>query len=127
MGSAEEEILRRAYDAFNARDVEAVIVLMHPEVDWPNGMDGGRVRGHSAVRDYWQRQFGMIDSRVEPRGFDTDCLGRVVVDVHQVVRDTAGNLLSEGAVQHVYSIRDGLIEQMEIVETPSGDAGGPAL
>ena len=126
MASAEEEILRRAYEAFNARDVEAVLVLMHPEVDWPNGMEGGRVRGHAGVRDYWQRQFGMIDSRVEPRGFETDSAGRVVVDVHQVVRDPDGELLSEGAVQHVYSIRDGLIERMEIVEEPPETAGAEA-
>ncbi len=126
MASAEEEILRRAYEAFNARDVEAVIVLMHPEVDWPNGMEGGRVRGHAAVRDYWQRQFGTIDSRVEPRGFSTDPTGRVVVDVHQVVRDPDGDLLSEAAVQHVYSIRDGLIEQMEIAEVESGEAAAIA-
>jgi hypothetical protein len=111
---SEEEILRRAYEAFNAREIEAVIVLMHPEVDWPNGMEGGRVRGHEAVRAYWERQFGMIDSRVEPCGFGTDAAGRVVVDVLQVVRDPDGGLLSEGVVQHVYSIRDGLIERMEI-------------
>ena len=61
MASADEEILRRAYEAFNARDIEAVLVLMHPEVDWPNGMEGGRVRGHAGVREYWQRQFGTID------------------------------------------------------------------
>ncbi len=78
------------------------------------------------VRDYWQRQFGTIDSRVEPRGFETDSSGRVVVDVHQVVRDPDGELLSEGAVQHVYSIRDGLIERMEIVEEAPGAADAEA-
>ena len=39
---------------------------MHPDVDWPNGMEGGREHGHAAVRDYWTRQFGLIDSHVEP-------------------------------------------------------------
>ena len=34
-----EALLRRAYDAFNARDIEAAIALMHPEVDWPNPME----------------------------------------------------------------------------------------
>jgi hypothetical protein len=56
----------------------------------------------------------VIDSRVEPEGFTTDAEGRVVVDVHQVVRDTAGELLSDGRVEHVYTIRDGLVERMEI-------------
>ena len=120
MTAADEQLLRRAYEAFNARDVEAVLALMHPDVDWPNGMEGGRVRGHDEVRDYWTRQFGLIDSRVEPVGFETDAEGRVVVDVHQVVRDSDGNLLSEGRVQHLYTIGDGLIERMEIVEAPAG-------
>jgi hypothetical protein len=112
--SEHEELLRRAYEAFNARDVDAALALMHPEVDWPNGMEGGRVLGRAAVREYWTRQFEVIDSRVEPEGFTTDAEGRVVVDVHQVVRDTAGELLSDGRVEHVYTIRDGLVERMEI-------------
>ena len=112
--SQHEELLRRAYEAFNARDVDAALALMHPDVDWPNGMEGGRVLGRAAVREYWTRQFEVIDSRVEPEGFTTDAEGRVVVDVHQVVRDTAGELLSDGRVEHVYTIRDGLVERMEI-------------
>jgi hypothetical protein len=112
--SEHEELLRRAYEAFNARDVDAALALMHRDVDWPNGMEGGRVLGRAAVREYWTRQFEVIDSRVEPEGFTTDAEGRVVVDVHQVVRDTAGELLSDGRVEHVYTIRDGLVERMEI-------------
>jgi hypothetical protein len=112
--SEHEELLRRAYEAFNARNVDAALALMHRDVDWPNGMAGGRVLGRAAVREYWTRQFEVIDSRVEPEGFTTDAEGRVVVDVHQVVRDTAGELLSDGRVEHVYTIRDGLVERMEI-------------
>jgi hypothetical protein len=51
---------------------------------------------------------------VEPQGFETDADGRVVVDVHQVVHDAAGGLLSDGYVKHVYTVRDGLVERMEI-------------
>ena len=35
MPGDDEQLLRRAYEAFNARDIEAAIVLMHPDVDWP--------------------------------------------------------------------------------------------
>ena len=41
-----EALLERTYAAFNARDVDAVLAMMHAEVDWPNGMEGGRVHGH---------------------------------------------------------------------------------
>jgi hypothetical protein len=112
----EERLLRRAYDAFNARDIDAALACAHTDVDWPNGMEGGREHGHSAVRDYWTRQFGLIDSHVEPLRFTPDDEGRIVVDVHQVVRDLDGNLVSEQDVQHVYTLRDGLIERMDIRE-----------
>jgi ketosteroid isomerase-like protein len=112
--SDEEQLLRRAYEAFNARDVDAVLALMHADVDWPNAMEGRREHGHAAVRDYWTRQFGLIDSHVEPQRFTAEEDGRIVVEVHQVVRDTAGNLIADEQVQHVYTFRDGLVERMDI-------------
>lgn len=109
-----EILLEGIYAAFNARDVDAVLAAMHPDVDWPNGMEGGRVRGHRAVGEYWTRQWSLIDPRVEPVGFAPEADGRVAVDVRQVVRDPAGALLKDEMVQHVYRIEDGLIRSMEI-------------
>lgn len=108
------DMLTRTYAAFNARDIDAVLAVMHPDVDWPNGMDGGRVRGHAAVREYWTRQWALVDPHVEPRGFATDDTGRIIVDVHQIVRDLTGAVRSDQLVQHVYAIRDGLITSMDI-------------
>jgi ketosteroid isomerase-like protein len=113
----EERLIRRAYEAFNARDIDGALALMHPDVDWPNGLWGGREQGHAAVRAYWTRQFGVIDSHVEPVGFEVDDAGRVVAVVHQVVRDLEGTLVSDGQVRHVYTFRDGLVERMDIEET----------
>jgi hypothetical protein len=115
MAAEREELLRSAYDAFNARDIERALVLMVPDVDWPNGMEGGRVHGHDAVRAYWERQFGMIDSRVSPSAFEPLDDGRVAVRVHQVVRSLDGDVLSDDDVTHVYSFSDGLVSRMEIV------------
>ena len=112
--SAEIELLQRVYAAFNRREIETVLVEMHRDVDWPNGMEGGRVIGTAAVRDYWKRQFEVLDPRVEPQNFTTESDGRIAVNVHQVVHDKAGTLLLDHMVQHVYEIRDGLIRSMEI-------------
>jgi hypothetical protein len=60
-------MLRRMYAAFGARDVEAIAGFTHPDVDWPNAWEGGRLRGHADVLAYWRRQFGQIDPRVTPR------------------------------------------------------------
>ena len=62
----ERRVPEKAYAAFNVRDIDAVLAVMHADVDWPNGMEGGRVHGHHGVRDYWTRQWGMIDPHVEP-------------------------------------------------------------
>jgi hypothetical protein len=110
------ELLAVAYAAFNARNIDAVLAMMHPDVDWPNGMEGGRVHGHKAVRDYWERQWASIDPHVEPLLFTTDEAERIVVDVHQVVRDLSGRVLSDQTLQHVYTIEANLIQRMDITK-----------
>jgi ketosteroid isomerase-like protein len=109
-----EDLLRRAYAAFNARDIDAALAVMHPDVDWPNGMEGGRVHGHAEVRSYWARQFSLIDSNVEPEAFEELGDGRISVRVHQRVRSPDGEVISDGHVRHVYEFRDGLITRMDI-------------
>ena len=110
----ERELLESAYRLFNLRDIDGVLALMHADVDWPNGMEGGREIGHDAVRAYWTRQWQMVDPRVEPVGFTKGAEGRVVVDVHQVVRDLAGQELMNVKIDHIYSIENGRIRRMEI-------------
>jgi ketosteroid isomerase-like protein len=115
-----EQILRSAYRAFNARDLAAALELMHPEVDWPNAWEGGRVVGRTAVRDYWNRQFAAISSKVEPEGFSEGPDGSITVDVHQVVHDAgSGELISASRVRHRYRLEDGLVVRMDVLEPPT--------
>lgn len=113
-----ERILRRVYRAFNARDIDGALALMHLDVDWPNVLEGGRLRGHAAIREYWAGQFATLEPRVEPEAFTEDEAGRMVADVHQVVRDAAGEILADQRVWHGYSFRDGLVERMDVLEMP---------
>jgi ketosteroid isomerase-like protein len=113
--TAREEVLRAAYRAFNERDVDAAVALMHPDVDWPNAWEGGRVVGRDAVADYWRRQFESISSHVEPEGFEHEDAA-VTVLVRQVVDDArTGERLSEGRVRHRYWFEDGLISRMDVL------------
>src|SRR3954469_23196418 len=112
-----EALLRRINAPYNAHDIDTVIAVLHPDVDWPNAWEGGRLRGHAAVRSYWARQFEAIDGRVEPQGFTLAPDGGVVIDVHEVVRDRSGALIADSTVQQVYRLRDGLIAHMEVRET----------
>jgi ketosteroid isomerase-like protein len=105
--SAEVELLERMYAAFNGREFESVLAAMHDDVDWPNGMEGGRVLGKAAVREYWKRQFEVLDSTVEPKNFMKEADGRIAID-------KSGKPVADQMVQHVYEFRDGRIQSMEI-------------
>src|SRR6476646_1828515 len=79
------ELLRAAYAAFNARDIDAALALMTPDVAWPKAFKGGFVRGTEEVRAYWTEQWSEINPHVEPGAFYPEDAGRILVDVHQVV------------------------------------------
>jgi hypothetical protein len=112
-----EDTLRAAYAAFNARDIAAAVELMHPEVDWPNAWEGGRVVGHDAVAEYWTRQFEEISSTVEPERFDHEPGGSITVTVYQVVRDAkTGEVQADTHVRHRYCLKDGLIIRMDVLD-----------
>jgi ketosteroid isomerase-like protein len=113
-----EETLRRTYRAFNDREVDAVLDRVHPDVDWPNAWEGGRVVGRDAVRDYWTRQFREISSTVEPESFTEEPDGALTVLVHQVVHDAStGDLLTDSRVRHRYWFdEDGLVTRMEVLD-----------
>ena len=67
--------MKQAYAAFNARDMEGALSTMRVDVEWPNGMEGGTVHGHEGVREYWTRQWGMINPHVDPVSFELDSSG----------------------------------------------------
>jgi SnoaL-like domain len=114
-----EQVLQKVYAAFNSRNVDGVLAHMHPDVDWPNGMEGGRVHGHNGVREYWTRQWKSLSPNVQPIAFASDELGRTVVEVRQIVHDIQGTLLVDQMVKHAYVIEGGLIRKMEI-QNPGG-------
>lgn len=113
------ELLRTAYAAFNARDIDTALALMTPDVTWPRAFKGGFVRGPEEVRAYWTEQWSEIDGHVEPVSFHPEESGRILVEVHQVVRDLAGAVLADEHVGHRFTIVQGLIQAMEVCPLPS--------
>ncbi|MDZ8136281.1 MAG: nuclear transport factor 2 family protein [Nostoc sp. DedQUE04] len=113
------ELLRAAYAAFNARDIDAALALMTPDVVWPRAFKGGFVHGPEEVRAYWTEQWSEIDPHVEPVSFYLEEGGRILVDVHQVVRDKAYAVLADEHVGHRFTFEHGLIQAMEVCPLPS--------
>jgi hypothetical protein len=110
------QLLKQLYDRFNARDMDALLAAMDPDVIWANGMDGGYVHARSGVREYWTRQWGMVDPHVEPVSFTAGPSGEIIVDVHQVVRDLNGNILLDKNVGHEFRFQNGLVQRFDIRE-----------
>jgi ketosteroid isomerase-like protein len=116
--ASEIELLRTAYTAFNARNIDAALATMTPDVAWPRAFKGGFVEGPQAVREYWTEQWSEINPQVEPVAFHHEGRGRILVEVHQVVRDLAGTILADEHVGHRFTMERGLIQKMEVCLLP---------
>lgn len=109
-----QKILDRLYQDFNERHIDAVLAHVHTNVTWPNGWEGGFVKGHDEVRAYWLRQWQEIDPKVNPISFDVRPNGDIAVGVHQEVKDLNGRILSESQLFHVYTFENGKVRKMII-------------
>ena len=111
-----EALLTKAYEAYNRRDFDAFSASLHPRIDWPDQIAGGRLIGHEAIRAYWARNDQMIQVESAPVAFTQLADGRTCVDVNQVVRNRAGQVWSDQCVRHCYTLHDGLISRMDMVD-----------
>ena len=113
---SDADLLKYLYERFNARDMDALLNAMHPDVEWANGMEGGHVHGREGVRNYWTRQWTMLDAHVQPISVSPGPDGTARVRVHQVVRDLKGTILRDTMITHVFRIEQDLITRFDIDE-----------
>ena len=114
MEKRNQDLIEKAYAAFNARDIDTALSTMHPEVQWPKAFEGGYVSGHNEIREYWTRQWTEINPNVLPIGFNERQDRSLEISVHQKVKDLQGNVIFDGIVKHVYTLKDGLLRRMDI-------------
>lgn len=114
MATQPKDLIRKAYAAFNARDIDTALSTMQPDVQWSKAWEGGYISGHDEIRQYWMRQWTEIDPNVEPVGFAQRDNGSLEVRVHQKVKDLQGHTMFDGMVKHIYRFEDGMIQTMDI-------------
>jgi hypothetical protein len=119
-------LIEQAYSAFNSRDIDGALALMMADVSWPKASEGGRVIGKEQIRAYWTRQWREFDPHVEPVGITVDEGGKILVRVHQLVRNLHGAVLSDGEVLHVFTVRSGLIAAMDLGDDTDSNGGAAA-
>ena len=104
--------VRELYRAFNERDLDAVLAALAPDVDWPNGWEGGRLVGRDDVRDYWERQWALVRPMTVVRTVSERPDETVAAKVRIVVRDPSGAVLSRTDAVHVYTFEGDLVQRM---------------
>ncbi|MGD8202386.1 nuclear transport factor 2 family protein [Ornithinimicrobium sp. W1679] len=114
--SGRAERVRALYQAFNDRDLDVVISAMAPDVDWPNGWEGGRLLGSDDVRQYWERQWAQVRPTTTVRRIVERPDGTVEAQVRMVVRDPDGTVLTRSDVVHVYEFAEPLVQRMSVEE-----------
>lgn len=96
---------------------------MTSDVTLPNGMEGSYIYGHQAIRAYWVRQWSVIHPHDQPISFHQEDSGCIFVNVHQVVRDLTGTVLSDQHLGHRFTIEHGLIQAMGVCPLSSFGLG----
>jgi uncharacterized protein len=109
------EVIRRAYRAMDARDIETVTDLSDPDVEWiPDQRVGeGPIRGRDEVVSFFEERaemFGEIKTEIE-RLWDAG--DKVLAFIH-----VTGSGLSSGAgfdirIAHLWTFRDGVVVRGE--------------
>ena len=101
-----EDTIKKAYSAFNERNIGNALSTMQPDVQWSKAWEGGYISGHDEIKSYWTRQWTEINPKVEPVGFNERENGSLEVKVHQNVKDLQGNVMFDGLVKHIYTFRN---------------------
>lgn len=114
------KLIQRAYQAFHARDVGALLDTLDPQVEWvhPAGMAeyglGGTKHGHAGVKEFLAHVPTVLGGmRLEPQEFVSSGDRVVVFGVREVtsVRGTSETL----PFIHSWTLRDGVAVRMEDV------------
>lgn len=107
-------LIESLYEAYNRRDVPALVAALDPQVEWTNQLSGAALKGREAVAAYWTEQFGVMAIEASPVAFEALPDGRVAVTVAQTMRRPEGQLWGSDHVTHLVTFGpDGLIQRME--------------
>jgi ketosteroid isomerase-like protein len=117
------EIVRRAFQAFNDRDVDAMLANWAEDVEMRliggfADLMGAEFKGHDGIRRWFDEWTGSLDVRAEIESIDE--VGDRVVVIARVVGtgDASGTPVTLRGGQ-IYSFRDGRISEVANYYEPS--------
>lgn len=81
-----EDLIKKAYSAFNQRNMDEALSTLQPNVPWSKAWEASYIGRHHEIREHWTRQWKEINRNGEPVGFNQRQNGSLEVEVHQKVK-----------------------------------------
>jgi ketosteroid isomerase-like protein len=125
MSEGNVEIVRRAWEAWERRDIQAMFGLVDPAIVWE--MHGGAIElrglyhGHEGVGQLFQQWLESFEADSYEAHAETfiDAVDNVVVGWRARARGKASGAEVEMSRWHVYRMRNGLALRVDVFETES--------
>ncbi|MBI1407072.1 MAG: DUF4440 domain-containing protein [Caulobacter sp.] len=106
-------LVREFYEAFNRQDVEGMAALVHPQADFADLFDDGRVVGREALIVHWTRVLGLVRGELTLVSARAAKDGSLVVSFRHQITNPEGRLWDNGEETLRYEFIDGLISRMD--------------
>jgi uncharacterized protein len=113
MNEANVEVVRRSFAAIGSRDIDALVAMYTPDVEFQpltgTRVESGGYNGHAGVRAYFD-EVGEVWDEMRPHADDVRTVGdRVVVLGGCLVRGRGSGAPSDAPMAWVITVRDGKV------------------
>jgi ketosteroid isomerase-like protein len=115
MSESNEEVARRTFEAIGRWDVDALLELYDPEIEFlpltGTRVESGGYFGHAGVRAYFE-EVGEVWDAMRPRADDVRTVGdHVILLGGCAVRGRGSGAVSDSPMAWVLTVRDGKVRR----------------
>jgi uncharacterized protein len=111
MSQENVEIVRRAYEAFNRRDLPAILDRIHPDVELQTTVETHH--GHAGVEDWVERADEVFDSLVMTVEETIDLDDHVVAAVREQAGGKGSGIDIDQRFTHVWTVQAGRVVRLQ--------------
>jgi ketosteroid isomerase-like protein len=112
---APTEVVLAAYDSFNRGEIEPILDILHPDVEWippPTSLDPRPLRGRDAVREYLAPNF--FESQTAEPLETIEHVNRLLVVARVRARGRGSGVELDQTAYHVLTIEEGRAVRFEV-------------
>jgi len=105
--------LRMGFELLDRRDLDGLLALTTPDVEWPNVLDNSVLRGRKQLRAYWESLWKLAVPRVVPRDFVEEGDHVVVAAEIEVFGPDGKSLAPPSIGIHRFTFQGNLVARLE--------------